>query len=700
MKLFLLPYITLSLITINAFAADVYVSAGNTNPEQNETYYTFYRDANATIPFDISNGGSESLIVGESYTFRRLSNLISHPFYISDSGYKQASSSTITLSGNGSASTGIIGTQNFTLTIENGFDPASDTLSYFSTAHDLMIGTFNVSQPVASANDLSLGISNFGSFQNNPSEDDHLVITASNNGITFEIGPNTTTNMWDGYGISSEAISGLNDPDFGASDNLTDDDALSAWKFGNSGNQVKGDIKITNSTNQDFKLRLIHFDYYVRESDRKKLELLYLATNSNMVKVANGEQSNPQDFKTIYQDYPLSYNQAVEVSRSLGEAFEGQAWIPAGGSATFRFVFKKEVDGVFQTNASNDLPFAYIDNIQIEGSFGSITDALIDTGGGNGNGGDLTETVTPITWQELETEFGAPISYVGVQDFAPNTASNNNNLVFTKTENNLTLSIGPNTTYGTWDGYGVSSNESLDGLNDSTFGSRIIPDTLAESASAWKFGNSGNQRKGDIRITNNGTTDFKFTHIHFDARNAYGTNHPTDLALIYLAEPSGSNLIKGSSSDIGTELANLKLLYSNNWTASHTVQVNQSMGAAIEGTAWIKPGESAVLRFIWSGNSDIGTGNGETQIDNIAIRGTFLSEPISASIYTNELNNLQIEWSTNPAKRYNLLSSTEPDGDYTLVENYGDLDANTNSATINFSDTLEPKKFYKVEEID
>jgi len=126
------------LLTPLASGNTIWVDGGNIS---NSPYYAFYSDSSLTQPLDIYSGGSDSLLIGQSYTF--VKSATSHPFYISDNGYNQASSSLISLVGNGSAASGIGGGQSFTLSF-NGFDPSVDTLTYYCTAHSNMVGTLQV----------------------------------------------------------------------------------------------------------------------------------------------------------------------------------------------------------------------------------------------------------------------------------------------------------------------------------------------------------------------------------------------------------------------------------------------------------------------------------------------------------------------------------------------------------------------------
>lgn len=144
---------TLMLLVLTAsslFGANVYVSMGSLE----SPHYEFYSDSDGTLPLT-------ALDVSESYTFYRLNNAPIHPFYISDVGNGQEPSSKISITGDGSASSGITGTQNFTLTF-NDFNPASDTLYFFCTVHASMLGQFNfdATLPLIGTSDLFENTSN------------------------------------------------------------------------------------------------------------------------------------------------------------------------------------------------------------------------------------------------------------------------------------------------------------------------------------------------------------------------------------------------------------------------------------------------------------------------------------------------------------------------------------------------------------
>jgi hypothetical protein len=114
---------------------DIYVSGGDfTSP-----YYNFYTDSAGTTQLE----PSATLDLANQYRFYRLNGATSHAFYISDAGYKQPATAEITLTGSGSATTGITGTSMFTLEFTSNFT-TSDTLTYYCTTHSSMVNTFNL----------------------------------------------------------------------------------------------------------------------------------------------------------------------------------------------------------------------------------------------------------------------------------------------------------------------------------------------------------------------------------------------------------------------------------------------------------------------------------------------------------------------------------------------------------------------------
>ena len=160
------------LISINLYGSiDIFVKRDSAS---SAPYYSFYKDANGTVPYDIISNGSETLYVGESYTFSfQLTSEFFHPFYVSDNGWRSTSNH-LNISGNGTPTSGIIGTQSFTMTINESFDVENNILSFFCTSHSNMIGSFNVG--IGSSNPL---IGNSGDFQDTQNSTWKRVITTT-----------------------------------------------------------------------------------------------------------------------------------------------------------------------------------------------------------------------------------------------------------------------------------------------------------------------------------------------------------------------------------------------------------------------------------------------------------------------------------------------------------------------------------------
>lgn len=140
------------LVSSSSFGQNtIYVNGGGFS----SPYYGFYSDSGLTQPLDIYSGGSNSLLTSQTYTFVKVAT--SHPFYMSDAGYEQPSTSLISLAGNGSATSGIGGVgQSFTLSF-NGFDPSVNSLTYYCTAHSSMVGTLQVVPEPSSAILITIG---------------------------------------------------------------------------------------------------------------------------------------------------------------------------------------------------------------------------------------------------------------------------------------------------------------------------------------------------------------------------------------------------------------------------------------------------------------------------------------------------------------------------------------------------------------
>lgn len=114
----------------------IYVSSGSLS----DPYYQFFTDSNGD-----SNSEITELDISKSYQFQRLGGATIHPFYISDTGYEQ-DSSIVTLTGDGSKSAGIAGSQSFTLNFNR---TRPENLYYYCSAHSGMIKAFTLVNSVA-----------------------------------------------------------------------------------------------------------------------------------------------------------------------------------------------------------------------------------------------------------------------------------------------------------------------------------------------------------------------------------------------------------------------------------------------------------------------------------------------------------------------------------------------------------------------
>ena len=120
---------------------DLWVSGGSFDAP----YYQFYTNAAGTEELT-----ELSLDTDYSYTFRRLGGATSHPFYLSDTGFEEASTDAISINGNGSPSAGITGDQAFTVSFnENAGD--IDDLLYYCTSHSSMQGNIQLMEAYPAA---------------------------------------------------------------------------------------------------------------------------------------------------------------------------------------------------------------------------------------------------------------------------------------------------------------------------------------------------------------------------------------------------------------------------------------------------------------------------------------------------------------------------------------------------------------------
>ena len=116
---------------------DLWVSSGS----HQAPFYRFYADSEGSIEVSGLNINSSN-----TYSFQRFNSSNSHPFYISDTGYKLAHSRSVNIAGDGSEISGIKGDQVVTVSFN---DNSIDNLYYFCTSHPGMFAEFSLIESAA-----------------------------------------------------------------------------------------------------------------------------------------------------------------------------------------------------------------------------------------------------------------------------------------------------------------------------------------------------------------------------------------------------------------------------------------------------------------------------------------------------------------------------------------------------------------------
>jgi hypothetical protein len=120
---------------------DIFVN--NSNIEGDSNSYDFYSDIDGKNKIEIAkNNLTITLDISKKYRFSRINNNVSHPFYISDEGYKLLSSKII-IEGDGNESNGIKESESFILSFKDNFT-TNDKLYYYCTSHNNMYYAFNL----------------------------------------------------------------------------------------------------------------------------------------------------------------------------------------------------------------------------------------------------------------------------------------------------------------------------------------------------------------------------------------------------------------------------------------------------------------------------------------------------------------------------------------------------------------------------
>ena len=117
-------------------AIDIWVSAGSLS----SPFYRYYTDSSGTTELlDLI------LDPNKRYTFRRLNEASTHPFYLKEDPDNTVGRPDYSLSGDGSTSIGITGNQSFTLSFSDP-NQAPDSLVTYCTSHTSMQKAWSINQ--------------------------------------------------------------------------------------------------------------------------------------------------------------------------------------------------------------------------------------------------------------------------------------------------------------------------------------------------------------------------------------------------------------------------------------------------------------------------------------------------------------------------------------------------------------------------
>ena len=117
-------------------AIDIWVSAGSLS----SPFYRYYTDSSGTTELlDLI------LDPNKRYTFRRLNEASTHPFYLKEDPDNTVGRPDYSLSGDGSTSIGITGNQSFTLSFSDP-NQAPDSLVTYCTSHSSMQEAWSINQ--------------------------------------------------------------------------------------------------------------------------------------------------------------------------------------------------------------------------------------------------------------------------------------------------------------------------------------------------------------------------------------------------------------------------------------------------------------------------------------------------------------------------------------------------------------------------
>ena len=360
---------------------------------------------------------------------------------------------------------------------------------------------------------------------------------------------------------------------------------------------------------------------------------LFISSNSNLL-AGSANAAEATNDGTTYAYVPLDSTFSETIL--IGEIISTKAWIPAGGSASFRILFDSPDSNTYSFNLSNvefegflysQFPSAVADDaasyVAGVGDIGiydfyqnDYTPPTIVTTGENRT--KVEDMAIKIENGDLELVLGKYISgtettggesYQTLMNDFENTDGNNSH-GGTSASGTLQLDVGNinGTGWGAFDAQGINTGISYTGGTNSI-----------------KFGNSGNQQRLRFRITNNSAADVTLTNISYRVRNTYGNNHPDDLTLSVVngevAEPTSvisthtfGGTTAGSGEGYGADFA----------------FIENDLNALPEA---ITIAAGAYKEFQLKYDNLRGTGAGQTQLDNIQIDGSAGSSTVDIVEY-------------------------------------------------------------------
>ena len=176
----------------------------------------------------------------------------------------------------------------------------------------------------------TIGVDDF--FGLNTGDVNNLAIDVSSNGFNLKLGPGTSSLERDAYGVGTST--------FGMSGDFFDG---SYAKFGNTYNQQQLDLRITNNTGSDVKLKRIAFDLRRDPANHNyatDFQILYL--NSGDSALINGPSVALGSELGLGSPDPIPIGSGTittginNVNEYIGENISGTAWIANDGYANIR----------------------------------------------------------------------------------------------------------------------------------------------------------------------------------------------------------------------------------------------------------------------------------------------------------------------------------------------------------------------------